>query len=224
MNLNEYAKVVHENAVKHGFWEQDQDIMAYFALVHSEWSEALEEYRVGRPMVWHECKFKIKQEQVQKPAICELLNCYYRENCGVARCTDFNPKPEGIAVELIDGVLRILDLAGRFDLSLDEAFREAGEANEMNDDIAERISNSTLPVIVGYLHTLTTGALDVLIHYLTFGYKVRKNAQEVEYAFASIIHAAFTGVSKEGCDPWAIMEEKHEFNKTRPYRHGGKKC
>lgn len=28
----------------------------------------------------------------------------------------------------------------------------------------------------------------------------------------------------EGIDIDAILREKHEYNKTRPYRHGGKKC
>ena len=29
-------------------------------------------------------------------------------------------------------------------------------------------------------------------------------------------------LGKEGIDVEAVLEEKHAYNKTRPYRHGGK--
>ena len=32
------------------------------------------------------------------------------------------------------------------------------------------------------------------------------------------------GGGKEGIDVERIIREKHEYNKMRPYRHGGKKC
>lgn len=45
-NLNEFAKEVHENAVAHGFWEDATD-ERMIALIHSEWSEALQADRSG---------------------------------------------------------------------------------------------------------------------------------------------------------------------------------
>ena len=41
----------------------------------------------------------------------------------------------------------------------------------------------------------------------------------------AIIHRVFVWLEAHGCeDPKAVMIEKHEYNKNRPYRHGGKRC
>lgn len=45
MKLNEYAQAVHENAVAHGWYDNPIEFPAVAALIHSEISEALAEYR-----------------------------------------------------------------------------------------------------------------------------------------------------------------------------------
>ncbi|MBW1778624.1 MAG: hypothetical protein JRJ54_13675 [Deltaproteobacteria bacterium] len=46
---NWMSKVVHENAVAHGWWEGGRNDAEMIALMHSELSEALEAMRAGNP-------------------------------------------------------------------------------------------------------------------------------------------------------------------------------
>lgn len=125
MNINELAVEIHKNAVEHGWWEESRKFPEIAALIHSEISEALEEYRNGRPEAY---VIVVDGDPAEVPRIeTDILKFGER-------------KPEGIAVELADAVIRILD---------------------------------------------------------------------------------FT--ASEGIDIESLILAKHEYNKTRPYRHGGKK-
>ena len=47
-SLNEISKEVYENSKEHGFWETERDFGEIIALMHTELSEAYEEYRNGK--------------------------------------------------------------------------------------------------------------------------------------------------------------------------------
>ena len=196
MDLNEFAKEVHANAVAHGWWETERDPAEIIALIHSEWSEALEEYRAGRPMVWYAVNADCR--------MCGDRPVIYNEICETNNC-DAGHKPEGIAVELIDGCIRILDFAGHEKVSL--KFREIEPLQP------------TLPKLIADLHYYTSKALD----------DVGRSGKIISHTHISewlgpAVYEVFRYIYAHRLEAGKIMLEKHEYNKTRPYRHGGKKC
>ena len=124
LDINEFAKEIHANARDHGWWEEERKFPEIVALCHSELSEALEEYRDGKPNVY--VNVSLEYLPVEERVLPRLL---------------VGQKPEGMAVEMADCIIRILDWCG-----------------------------------------------------------------------------------KEGIDIEAILKAKHEYNKTRSYKHGGKKA
>ena len=78
MNLDQWAREIHEIAVEHGWWDEERSFGEIVALCHSELSEALEADRRGEELA-----------------------------------EDRDGKPEGVAVEMADCLIRILDWFGR---------------------------------------------------------------------------------------------------------------
>lgn len=201
LDLNEFAKEVHAVAVEHGWWEgeENNDIDTKIALIHAEWSEALEEYRAGRPMVWHAC--------LECGDVCDGDACGEWVDGG-CELDEMAKKPEGIAVELVDGCIRILDLMAHEGMELYEA-----------DDLRPR--NCTLPRLVTTLHYCTSNVVD---HVNNTGKWIRNGLDVVENDFNCCLTTAMAWFDDQGVDFEAVLRAKHEYNKTRPYRHGGKRC
>ena len=123
--LNQLRDEIHQNAVEHGWWEEERSFGDIIALCHSELSEALEEYRNGMPMKYNKCK-ELLQEDDPKDRICEPIDC---DQC-CEGCPDFIDKPEGIAIELANCIIRILDYCGKAGIDIEEALRIKHEYNK----------------------------------------------------------------------------------------------
>lgn len=203
MNLNDFAKEVHENAIAHGWWDEERSDGTLRSLMHAELSEALEEYRAKRPMVWHLCKHG---------GMCETQEVH-QGDLSCDRCTPQMRKPEGVAVELIDFVIRALDWMAKRDISFPESLSTVQAlieiaTDEMDAGLLEDIRFSALPDVVDLLHTIVCGFASC--------------GSGLEEAVA--ISVVCVWLNLQGIDPEALMLEKHEYNKTRPYKHGGKAC
>ena len=122
MNMNEWAREIHENAKAHGWWESDRELPEILMLIVSELSEALEEYRAGRPMVWHKCMWDGKE-------CSDETYCKHRDG-DTCNTGDLHDKPEGIAVEVIDALIRILDWCGKEGLDVEALVKEKHEYNK----------------------------------------------------------------------------------------------
>ena len=160
---------------------------------------ALEEARAGKPMVYRLC------------VDCNDGPCDVEPETATACGFDAaKHKPEGIAVELIDGCIRILDYFGKINAEIhDSDNTESTIEGLYSESNVEKVPDK-LPVLVAFLHQYTASALlkyDDLIYADTFG-------------LLGALAAALSWVKKQGLDPLAILLEKHEYNKTRPYKHG----
>jgi len=105
--INELVQEAHANAVAKGWWDEDRSFGEIIALIHSEASEALEDFRAGRKpdQVWYELKGAIGALSAN-----EQLSPEY--------------KPCGIPSELADIVIRVFDVCGRYGIDLERVIRE----------------------------------------------------------------------------------------------------
>lgn len=200
--LNEMIPEIHENAIEHGWWEGGRDTAEIYALFHSELSEALEEYRNNKPYLYCEahgsdwCQICYGDTCEISPEI-DCLKCFaLREE------SDMVPhKPEGTIVELADVVIRIMDYLGESKSTFFVSETWKGEY-----DFIKLVSWSHAELSRAFMSNMKNGNFLVEIGFLSEVVSWIGN-----YALVS------------GYDLVDIVKIKHNYNKTRSYKHGGKK-
>lgn len=220
LNMTEMMRDVHENAKAHGWWDGERTMRGVRALIVSEWSEALEEAREGRPMVWHACRDAGRKNEI---VMCEAeKDCPCKADAYEQDCAAYGEKPEGIAVELIDGCIRILDYLGfrEYDANmLPETMEGVVRRGRMlfeHDNIID-ISDP----LVQEPYTEEDMPVDVLVDYLTETTMKSTGGYGLQ-AFVQAMCIACAWVEAHGHDPELLMRQKHRYNQKRPYKHGKK--
>lgn len=102
-------KEIFETAEQSGWHERDRELPEALALIHSEVSEALEAYRDGMEETSNQYRYKV-DDVVVDPAYEDGEYVYM--TLPIMEDQEGNPilgKPEGVASELADVIIRVLD-------------------------------------------------------------------------------------------------------------------
>lgn len=103
--LNDLALDAYQTAVDHGWWNDEREIGTLLALIHSEVSEALEEWRkYGDDVLWP-------------------------DSPGYQRIRE-DGKLEGFWSEIADILIRCFDLSGRYHVDIDAIVETKMEFNK----------------------------------------------------------------------------------------------
>lgn len=204
LDLNAFITEVHQNAIEHGWWDKPRSAATIRSLFHSELSEAVESYRKSEPLHYHLCP--------GSACACEKQPVHEMENLHCEACTPADRKPEGGAVELMDFVIRVFDYLGQLNETFDYGIRTAEELaayavdDFQSDEVQDVLALDELSDFADVLHDEI--ALSHIMHNITY--------------LQTAAGLALAWVEKRGLDPVALLLEKHEYNKIRSYKHGGK--
>ena len=208
LNLNEFFGEVHDNSDRHGWWDEERSTGEILSLIHSELSEALEEYRAARPNIWYACE----EAQTGEIHICDPKD---ENEClnfgGENECKYRGHKPEGIAVELADAVIRIFDFIGAIGGHLENVTT----VTELLADMPETRRADCEQKFPDFL---------CLLHYIVSEAYGADNAEKAGQILMTVAAMIIYWIVKQGIDAETLILEKHSYNKTRPYKHGNKVC
>jgi len=126
-------------------------------------------------------------------------------------------KMEGVAVELIDCVIRMFDFMGRYDIPyIAKSERPVYATPE-----------EPLPILVCKLHAVISSVFGLALGDSTdVGVDIDngdvRGVYDVGWCFSNATDMIFGWLREHGVSPESVLHEKAEYNKTRPYKHGKK--
>lgn len=206
MNLNALAKTSYEIAKEKGWWDNPRDFDALSLLMVSEISEALEDYRANKPLnQMHYEEVRQFSEEARKRCGLHM----YHEADGICECYVTHKKPCGIPSEIADFVIRVADYAWHIKFNLNKALKEARETRKPEP----KYNSANFENALTYATYRTMQA---------FGAWCRdEDTVPVDLAWA--LQPIFETCEVHKIDLEKAIEEKTAFNRTRPFKHGGKK-
>jgi NTP pyrophosphatase (non-canonical NTP hydrolase) len=204
MKLNELRDTSYEIAKSKGWHDPEFDTATVddrIALVISELAEALEEHRKGKPARNIEYVKNGVASEVLQPDDPDHVQSFAYAAPGIL--IERGHKPEGVIIELADVLIRIGDFAGKHEIDLG------------TDELAPLV----VPAELGNSTTFGAWFCDItacLCHVPLQGEVYLRPALN---RICHMVH--WLGISGE--EFVRAIEIKHAYNRTRPFRHGGKK-
>lgn len=193
MNIPKLQKEIHEYAKEKGWWDNERSAGEIYALIHSEISEAVECARNGEPPVWYRKNYD------------HLMRDPFKKTGFPAD----GEKPEGELIELADVVIRILDYAE----SRNKDYMTGGGLRIYPHATREKEHVDRIGSHLEFYN---------LLHgYIVNSHRDINKSESTELSYCLTLICYFCK-SKEW-DLWKAVRCKMEYNKTRSYRHGGKK-
>lgn len=196
--LNALRDEVFQINKDNGWHDQRRSFGELIALVHSEVSEALEDYRNGKKVneVWYEYK------QGDKTLVSKQSVIYVPKVNSDEELMRLG-KPCGIPSELADIVIRILDICGLYEWDVDKHKGTVFDYEALEiKSFLEFLSETHVHLSQAYLYGLNNlYCLNRLCFVISF---IESICQQHSINLESTIL------------------EKLEYNKTRGHRHGGK--
>lgn len=109
--IKDIQATVHALAKEKGWHDIEVSLVERIMLVVTELSEAVEEIRKNSPAIYQKAKS-------ENPMVSELINL-----SPISPRWDENKKPEGVAIELADAVIRVMDIFESQGWSLQDAIQ-----------------------------------------------------------------------------------------------------
>jgi NTP pyrophosphatase (non-canonical NTP hydrolase) len=195
--INDYVTMAYKNSFEKGWYEDKRSILERIALMHTEVSEATEEVRDGKEDLY-----------------------------------EVNGKFEGQSVELADVLIRIFDLSGYSNINIvkyiEQQFFVSYQDLNYIHDIEQEVKQLTNLRCYDEIEQLST---DLEFH-ASIGISLseaakssmKKNEDRIFYFLSEAVVKIIYFSRKKSWNIEEIMYNKHIYNTTRPYRHGGKRC
>lgn len=134
----------------------------------------------------------------------------YRANKRVDEIYWEGSKPCGIPIELADVVIRVCQYAGTEGIA-DDVSKDTGGIEKVNT--------------AGESGDLETFLADLCTHFVDYrDLMAGDNRAHAAEELRDAVVECFEFAALFGIDLWAAIEVKEEYNRTRPTRHGGKRC
>lgn len=196
MNLNDLAQTSYAIAVDRGWWETPRRFSAITLLMLSEISEAIEDYRTHKSLneTYWEVKFKTGNKATLTDS--ELAQALVDQEI-------VSTKPCGIPSELADVIIRIADYAGHAKL-----------------DLESRRPNLSAPGDANFEDALARASSCISKAWDAFDMGAKWHITNCLAMSAGHILAT---CAANNIDIEKAVEAKTAFNRSRDYRHGGKK-